>query len=554
VKKATTSVEANEEFDESVVQQLGRFWGINSILRDFGTLRFCAKTFRSNRTSFEKASSAVFDSLERFGLLDATTLSELRSAEPNEVEGRLDSIKEALVNEHDEAFESLQSNEASVAKACSWMEAECRFDPLPWEGVIWNGFKNEEAISRLRIYRDNKSELPYIKYPEVAYKARNISHYELAIGLCHGTPDRYVLEFERSFQDDLASIISDWESYHASDYANFTSMPEFVSPQPFHVCFSLWLWSDIPRFRTRFRPELDRLFPLLFRFILPNGTLWLPEPRTTAANEESIRKDHAPSANLLATCLLTNALFALEREDWVEKYALRACEWIANKRNSDGGWKDDVLVSMDKEGVLATCLSIEALQRSGEAKFAHDIRRGRDRLLELQTDSGAWETEFVDASLITRKIINHYSVAAPPWDNSTVGKLDRSGREFVQIAKQLVEQGGDANVKMSIVALAHGLEFQLYALLSTHEVSVSVFRREGQQTIGARDAIAKLREHLVEKGELREGSTLKYQSQLSLMISTRDSVVHKNASVSKSDVVQWITEVEAFARYHLKRR
>ena len=552
--KATTSVEANKEFDESVVQQLGRFWGINGILHEFGVLRFCAKEFRNNRSSFEEALSHVFDSLERFSLLDSATLSKLRSAQPNEVEDQLHSITETLVKEHDEAFEYLRSNEASVAKACSWLEAECRFDPLPWEGVIWNGFKNEEAIYKLRTYRDDKSELPYIKHPETAYKARKASHYELAIGLCHGTPDRYVLEFERWFQDDLASIISDWENYHSSDYANFASMPELVSPQPFDVCFSLWLWSDIPRFRTRFRPELDKLFPLLFRFMLPNGTLWLPKPRTAAANEESVRKDHAPSANLLATCLLTNALFALEREDWVEQYALQACEWIAGKQNSDGGWKDGVLMSMDKEGVLATFLSIEALQRSGEAKFAHNISRGRDRLLELQTNSGVWETEFVDASLITRKIISHYSVAAPAWDNSTVGKLDRSGREFVQIAKQLVEQGGDANAKMSIVALAHGLEFQLYALLSTPEVSVNVFRRDGQQTIGAREAIAKLREHLVDKGELSEGSALSYQGQLSLMISTRDAVVHKNASVLRSEVLQWITEVEAFARYHLKRR
>ena len=133
-------------------------------------------------------------------------------------------------------------------------------------------------------------------------------------------------------------------------------------------------------------------------------------------------------------------------------------------------------------------------------------------------------------------------------------KLDRSGREFVQIAKQLLEQGGDANAKMSIIALTHGLEFQLYAMLSASEGTGGVFQSNGQQTIGARNALAKLQEYLVTQDEVREGSALRYQSQLSLMLSTRDSIVHKNASVSKSDVIQWISEVEAFVRHYLKRR
>ncbi len=554
VTKSKSNVAANKTFDDSVVQQLGRFWGINKVLGDFGILRIYVEHLPNDHDAFAKAAGPIFESLERFSLMDAATLSALRKMEPNKVEAQLSNIEERLAKEHDEAFETLRKIKASVVKACSWLEAECRFDRLPWEGVIWSDFKNEEAISRLRVYRDEKSELPYSKGPKTAYEARKASHYELAIGLCHGSPDRYVLEFERWFQDDLTSIISNWEDYHASDYANFARMPELVSPQPFDVCFSLWLWSDIPKFRTRFRQELDKLLPLLFRFMLPNGTLWLPVPRKNTENEEQFQKDHTPGASLLATCLLTNALFALEREDWVEHHAMRACEWIASKQKSDGGWSDDFSLRIDKADVLATYLAIEALQRSGEVKFRHHISQGRDKLLALQTDSGAWETEFMDTSLITRKIINHYSFASPAWGNGTVEKLDRSGREFVQIAKQLLEQGGDANTKMSIIALTHGLEFQLYAMLSASEGSGGVFQKNGQHTIGARDALAKLQEYLVTQDEVREGSALRYQSQLSLMLSTRDSIVHKNASVSKSDVIQWISEVEAFVRHYLKRR
>ncbi|WP_299986781.1 hypothetical protein [uncultured Ruegeria sp.] len=202
---------------------------------------------------------------------------------------------------------------------------------------------------------------------------------------------------------------------------------------------------------------------------------------------------------------------------------------------------------------MATLLAIEALRRSGEAKYSHELSEGRKRLLALQTDSGAWETGALDASLLTRKIIGHFEESNLAWDNGTVGKLNRSGRAFVEIAKQLIEQGGSENAKMAIVSLVHGLEFQLYSSLSSPDISANIFRKGGQQTIGARDAMSMLREYLIGKGELGTDSTLKFQSQISLMISTRDSVVHKNASVSRSDISHWIKEVESFANLYLRR-
>lgn len=540
------------QYDEDIVEQLGRFWGINRLMHDFGVLRIIAQELRQNRSSYEEASSHVFDDLERFQILDSSEISELRSMAPEEIKGRLDEIKHRLVYEHDEAFEALKKYPPSLAKANSWLEAEVRFDPLPWEGAIWNNFSDQRANTRLRTYRDDKSELPYAKNPRTAYEARNISHYELAVGLCGGTPDRYVLQFERTFQDDLDAIISKWESHHASDYASFASHPELVSPQPFDVCFSLWLWTDIPRFRTRFRPQLDKLLPLLFGFALPNGTLWLPEARQPKSGGTHVREDHVPRANLLATCLLTNSLFALAREDWVDEFALPACEWIAGKQKPDGAWSDEFFASMDGDVVLPTLLAVAALKNSGQPKFSHNLAQGERRLIEFQTDSGAWETEFLDTSLVTRKALNHFNRSDLVWDNETgtVGKLERSGREFVAVAKQLLEQGGDANTKMAAVALAHGLEFQLYSFLSSPDLSIPIFRKDGQQTIGAREAISKFRDHLVSKGKVREGAGLKLQSQISLMISARDAVVHKNASVSRGDMIQWVREVESFVQFY----
>jgi hypothetical protein len=537
-------------YDEAIVEQLRRFWGIDRVLQDFGLLRFSAQTFRRNPGSYEEISSHIFGNLESFQILDSSEVSKLRTTPLDEIEEKLDEIKHRLIHEHDEAFDALRKHPPSLTKANSWLEAEVRFDPLPWEGAIWNGFSNQSANTRLRAYRDENSELPYAKHLSTAYEARNISHYELAVGLCDGNPDTYVLKFERDFQDELDSIISQWESYLASDYASLIIHPELVSPQPFKVCFSLWLWTDIPRFRTRFRPQLDKLLPLLFCFVLPNGTLWLPEPRRPKSGETDVREDHVPRANLLATCLLANSVLSLAREDWVEEYALPACEWIAGKQKPDGLWSDESFSSIDGGVVLPTLLAVAALKKSGQSKFAHNLNQGEHKLIQLQTDSGAWESEFLDTSLVTRKVLNHFFRSDLIWDGGTVGKLERSGREFMEVAKQLLEQGGDANAKMALVALTHGLEFQLYSFLSAPDIAINIFRKDGQQTIGAREAISIFRDHLVNEGKVREGAGLKFQSQMSLMISARDAVVHKNATVLRSDLLQWIREVEMFVQFY----
>lgn len=103
---------------------------------------------------------------------------------------------------------------------------------------------------------------------------------------------------------------------------------------------------------------------------------------------------------------------------------------------------------------------------------------------------------------------------------------------------------------MSIVALTQGLEFQLCSFLSFPDLAINIFRKNGQQTIGAREAISKFRDHLVTKGKVREEAGLKFQSQISLMISRSDAVVHKNASVSRSDLLHWVREVESFVKFY----
>ncbi|MBU4531100.1 MAG: hypothetical protein KUA43_06065 [Hoeflea sp.] len=148
-----TTSDASYRYDESVVRQLSRIWGVQRVLDDFGILQFFAKELQEDSNSYKKATSSIFHSLERFEIVDAATLFKLRTANANEIETLLDSYKDFLVNEHDKAFDALRCKEPSVKKACSWLEAECRFDPLPWEGVIWNGFENQEAVSKAcRIY------------------------------------------------------------------------------------------------------------------------------------------------------------------------------------------------------------------------------------------------------------------------------------------------------------------------------------------------------------------------------------------------------------------
>lgn len=542
------------EYDETVVKQLGRIWGANRVIRNLEYLSFMADLAPSDLKTFRRTAEALISEIETYSSINKKEIARMRNVAPSDIRDRVSAIKSTLINNHKSAFRALSKVEASVIKAQSWLEAECRFDPLPWEGVIWGKFQHTDGMNRLRVYRDDRSELPYIKHPRTAYQARNVSHYELAIGLCTGAPDSYVLDFERRFKEDLNHIILTWEDYFSGNLSNFFENPEFVSPQPVDVCFSIWLWLEIPRFRTKFRPEIQRLLPLIFRFMLPDGALWIPKPhiRSEGSAGKGGRPDFTPASSTLATALLSNALFAFNDEEWIEQHAFRACDLIASQQDSNGSWSIDSASSKDNYTVLLTYLCIEALQRSGQSRFNENISRGRNRLLEIQTDSGAWDCEDVDASFLTRKIIDHFHEISSKWANDTSNKLRRSGKEFIEISHQLLEQGGESNLKMSIIALTHGLEFILYSFLSSPEFSISIFRRDGQSTIGVREALVALKDSLIKKGEISEGSTLRFQSQISLMISTRDSVIHKNATVSKRDVIHWIKEVNEFCSLYLR--
>ncbi len=105
---STETNQADPQYDEAIVEQLGRFWGINRVLHDFGLLRFSAQNFGSNRGSHEKVSSHIFGNLESFQILDSSEVSKLRITPLEQIEEKLDEIEHRLIHEHDEAFDALR--------------------------------------------------------------------------------------------------------------------------------------------------------------------------------------------------------------------------------------------------------------------------------------------------------------------------------------------------------------------------------------------------------------------------------------------------------------
>lgn len=536
-------------FNPDALGLLSQIWSMRELAGDLEMISFLLSEKRVDRTEGEVKdwTDKMFGRVRSYGLVDDEAISEIKSSPPDEIKSRVDALVVSLRQTHDEVIRELCKIPPSSEKSASYLEAEYRYDSLPWEALIWKSFQQGTALDRVRQYRDEKGDLPPSKASMQGIKARDFSHYQVALGLSGGHPDSHVLDFEREYQTDLWDIQRSW-SLHLESHTNshLPTRPEFISPAIIDVSLSLWLWSSETRFRERFRHDLNSLVTLLLRFVLPSGALWEVEPSPFTNNDAGGRPlDYVQIPSVRATGMLANSLFALGREEWIVSYAVKACEWLSSQQQSDGGWPARSSGGDQETDVFATYLSIEALRLSGQTAYEHCVKRGRSRLLELQDGTGAWETaEAFDVSFVTRKILEHMTSKFPDDVGGTIGSLRGTAREFLMISKQLRMQGGSAELKMATVALAHSLEFSLYAILCS--VNIDFFQSDGSKTIGARQAMRKLEDHLVEVGLLGGSSGLQYKSQLSMMITSRDAVIHKNASVSESELAGWLSEVEGF--------
>lgn len=535
-------------YDDEIVGHLSRIWATEEFSRDLQLLNILGDHGQSEDKNgkLHQTISALLSEMRSNELVDDKLIEELTSFSSKKTKYVTKNIQKELLEVRAEAFEALKKVPPSARKAASYLEAEFRFDKLPWEAIIWKSFAKSDALDRLRSYREDKGELPPSNSSTTSAVSRHFSHYLVALGLSGDRPDNYVLEFERGFQDDLSHILSCWKSHFEGELqSHYPSRPESLIPSIVDVCFSLWLWSSVKRFRERFRYDLDTIFQMLLRLALPNGAVWEVEPALFTKEDAGGRAlDYAQVPSNRATGLFANALFALGRDEWIYDYALKACEWLSTQQQADGGWAAKSGFSTEQADVFTTYLAIEALRRSGEPAYEHNVDRGREWLLGTQDITGAWEAPNLDVSFVTRIILEHFNSPFAAPQTGTINGLESTARELLMIAKQLAMQGGAANRKMATISLAHSLEFSLYAMLT--KIEISFFKGSGDRTIGAKQAMAELRDYLLGIGNLRNGQSLRFQSQLSMLVTSRDAVVHKNAYVDANELQSWIREVEDF--------
>jgi squalene-hopene/tetraprenyl-beta-curcumene cyclase len=91
---------------------------------------------------------------------------------------------------------------------------------------------------------------------------------------------------------------------------------------------------------------------------------------------------------------------ALEKvgENMQADYVVRACDWIVDKQNSDGGWgetcasyMDDALRGRGDSTASQTAWALLGLVAQGGEKYRESIQRGSFYLLDTQTKDGTWE-------------------------------------------------------------------------------------------------------------------------------------------------------------------
>lgn len=90
---------------------------------------------------------------------------------------------------------------------------------------------------------------------------------------------------------------------------------------------------------------------------------------------------------------------ALEKvgENMRADYVVRACEWLVQHQNSDGGWgetcasyMDDALRGRGESTASQTAWAVMGLVAQGEERYHEAIQSGLNFLLETQTEDGTW--------------------------------------------------------------------------------------------------------------------------------------------------------------------
>jgi hypothetical protein len=314
------------------------------------------------------------------------------------------------------------------------------------------------------------------------------------------------------------------------------------------VAYNLWLASrsrDLPnRIREFVNITLRRIATAQFE---DGGFTDYLQSEESGADPGSGRKRHrlVPDVRITAICSLVLLKLAISQP--LRDKGVLGARWLLENQNPDGSWRDRTnrRPRRDSNGDLfVTCLSVEALARSGIPKVDHSIESGLEWIKQQQNDMGWWDDEVFPFPFLTVLILElfenrvHYSAPLDHYLSMSKGLLERS--------IQLSLEENSNSYRLALIAAHHGIEVFLYSLLSHHTVNVRIFD-EQNQTIGMRKALSALKAHLRRKERLGRNEDLQYGSDLARLAHLRDEVAHKGIDISVKDCRPLVESAVRFA-------
>jgi hypothetical protein len=291
---------------------------------------------------------------------------------------------------------------------------------------------------------------------------------------------------------------------------------------------TLWLCARVPALRQAVAVEARRALSEVAVSQNADGSWHEMNVRRGPRYENYERVLPSP----FVTALAVNTMQAFVPAQFQDQQA-RAIGWLCQVQLQDGSWADR---EVDSKGDLwATLAALGSLKGGQSGDLGRYIDAGEAWLLSHQNSLGVYHgVPFTDpfACVLVLEYFARERRAHQPSDRFTQAAIQLIGRANDIVAHDYTDFADRA---LAIFAIHHAVEFFLYGVLQLPSVDINIYANE-KETLGLRQALASLRDHLRAIDKLKPAQELSFRTQISDLANDRDSSVHKARDIQQDQL------------------
>ena len=229
------------------------------------------------------------------------------------------------------------------------------------------------------------------------------------------------------------------------------------------------------------------------------------------------------------------AVFGDRRTPAIDEALTRALAWLEGVQRPEGGWP--IRMRDAASDVITTAFTGDLLRRAGH-------QRGYERavafLIAQQHSAGLWLANRGDADAHSAIVLEVIEARLPPFP--AFQHFLSLARDLFVKADELARTADEVSDQIALITAHQAVEMLLYAALEALEQPGNIWDGGGQRTIGLRGALTLLEQRLSEDG----GGALSRKSQMQMLASARDTIVHKGHPVARSAVRSHLDDAQKF--------